>query len=492
MKIVKLVMVLLLGLIIVMAVKTLTFTSVPHSLKPLLNDSTIDKEAVAARLSSAISFATVSTLEVDDTNHALFEDFHRFLFKSFPLIHQQLALELVNGHGLLYRWQGSDDSLKPILFLSHQDVVPVDQATIEQWQYPPFAGVIADGIIWGRGAIDIKSGVMGSLEAVENLLHQGFKPTRTVYLAFGQDEEVGGNRGAQQIAALFRDRNITFEFILDEGGSIVSDGVIPGVKRPVAMIGIAEKGYVSLKLTVQAVGGHASMPPQHTALGVIAQALVDLENNPFPSNFAYSKQLFRNIGPAMSGFNKAIFANIWLTQPLVEHILSGNKTTNATIRTTTAVTMAQGSSKDNILPSEASAVVNFRIMPQETVASVINYVTNTIDNEQIVITQHGGFGNEPSSVSVSDNANFDLIRESIYRVTQDGEMVVTPYLVMGGTDATHYSGLSDSIYRFAFNRFTPATLERMHGINEQIAVDDYVDTIRFFRELILGANSELN
>jgi len=253
-------------------------------------------------------------------------------------------------------------------------------------------------------------------------------------------------------------------------------------------VGIAEKGYVSLKLTTKAVGGHSSMPPKHSALGVIAQALVDLESKPFPANLDYSKKMFNNIGPAMGGVNRAVFANMWITSPLVESILSGSKTTNATIRTTTAVTMAKGSSKDNILPSEASAVVNFRIMPGETVQSVTEYVKDVINNEQISIASVEGFGNNPSSVSVSDNENFALIKNSIYRVTQDQDLIVTPYLVMGGTDAKHFSGLSDSIYRFAFNRFQPETLERMHGINEQIKVDDYVDVVRFFRELILGAN----
>ena len=230
------------------------------------------------------------------------------------------------------------------------------------------------------------------------------------------------------------------------------------------------------------------MPPKHTALGVIAKALVDLEANPFPANMAYSKQLFNTIGPAMGGVNKAVFANFWLTEPLVEQILSGAKTTNAAIRTTTAVTMAKGSSKDNILPSEATAVVNFRIMPGETGQTVMAYVKDVIANDAIEITMLGGFADDPSSVSVSDNHNFDNLMGAIHRTTQNSRLIVAPYLVTGGTDAKHYTGLSDSIYRFAFNRFTPQTLERMHGINEQIAVRDYHDVVRFFRELILGAN----
>jgi carboxypeptidase PM20D1 len=230
------------------------------------------------------------------------------------------------------------------------------------------------------------------------------------------------------------------------------------------------------------------MPPKHTALGEISQAIVNLENNPFPANLTYSKQLFENIGPVMDTLKKSVFANMWLTAPLVENILSASRTTNGTIRTTTAATMAKGSSKDNILPTEASATVNFRIMPGETINSVMHYVTEVVDNPNVKIEKMTGFGNNPSSVSLSNNDNFQRLKQSIYRVTQDKSMIVTPYLVMGGTDAKHYSELSNSIYRFAFNRFKPKTLGQMHGINEQIKVDDYIDTIKFFRELILSSD----
>ena len=488
MKILKWFLALLAVLIVVMTVKTLSFQVKPITLQAPLDNSPLDADALAQRLSQGIQFATISHMDPAKKDSAVFKDFHEFLALQYPLLHQTLQLEKVGGLSLLYRWVGSDANLKPILLMSHQDVVPVDPETLSRWEYEPFSGTIEKGIIWGRGAIDIKSGVMGAMEAVENLLARGYQPKRDVYLAFGHDEEIGGDEGAAQISALLKQRNIEFEFILDEGGSIVSDGVIPGMDVPVALVGIAEKGYVSLQLKARAVGGHSSMPPKHTALGVIAKALVDLEANPFPANMAYSKQLFNTIGPAMGGVNKAVFANFWLTEPLVEQILSGAKTTNAAIRTTTAVTMAKGSSKDNILPSEATAVVNFRIMPGETGQTVMAYVKDVIANDAIEITMLGGFADDPSSVSVSDNHNFDTLMGAIHRTTQDSRLIVAPYLVTGGTDAKHYTGLSDSIYRFAFNRFTPQTLERMHGINEQIAVRDYHDVVRFFRELILGAN----
>lgn len=476
------------GLITVFFVNTLMFTSEKITLEPLLDESQIDKEAVAQRLSQGIQFATISYMDAAQKDPQVFRDYHAFLQQSFPALHQELALEMVNELSLLYKWQGSDSSLKPMLFMAHQDVVPVDAQTADRWNHEPFGGVISDGIIWGRGAIDIKSGMMGAMEAVENLLSQGYQPKRDIYLAFGHDEEIGGKEGAAKIADLLRQRNLEFHFILDEGGSIVGDGIIPGLDKPVALIGIAEKGYVSVELKATSVGGHSSMPPKHTALGVIAQAIVDLEANPFPADMTYSKTLFQMIGPAMSGAQKLVFANMWITEPIVKKILSNAKTTNATIRTTTAVTMASGSSKDNILPSEATAVINFRIMPGETWESVVVYINEVINNDAVSVTVLSDFVDNPSTVSNSDNKSFVQIKNAIYRVTQDENLIVAPYLVTGATDAKHFAGLSDSIYRFAFNRFTPQTLERMHGLNEQIAVDDYVDLVMFYRELILGAN----
>jgi len=493
MKFLKLISIILVLLILSMGFNTIIFKNEDITLSPLIDDSPLEQKAIVKRLSQAITYKTVSSSHSNVTTGEKkaaeeFLAFHQFLAASFPLTRQKLGLEKINEYSLLYKWQGTDESLSPILLMSHQDVVPVDSDTLAEWTHDPFSGVIENNIIWGRGTVDIKSGVLGILEATENLLQKGFEPKRTIYLAFGHDEELGGQEGAKKIAELLERRGVELEFILDEGGIIATDGIVPGVEVPVALVGIAEKGYVSLKLSRRTIGGHSSLPPKHTALGEIAQAIVTLESNPFPSNFSYSKKLFERIGPAMSGVKKIIFANLWLTQPIVENILSNNKNTNATIRTTTAATMAKGSNKDNMLPSEATATINFRIMPGESVSSVVEYVTHQIDNPEIEVTVLGGFANEPSKISSSNNANFKLIKESIYRVTQDADMIVTPFLVTGGTDAKHYSKLSDSIYRFAFNRFTPNTLSRIHGIDEQINVKDYVDLVKFYREIILASN----
>lgn len=475
-----------LGLLVVVVVfNALTFTSPPPGVVTPPGVPDIAPQAVASRLAKALTFETISHMSGDNTDKDVFLAFHQYLQESFPLVHRTLSKEIVNELSLLYRWQGSDPELKPILLLAHQDVVPVMPESLSKWQQPPFAGRIVDGVIWGRGAVDIKSAILGKMEAIESLLENQIQPKRTIYLAFGHDEEIGGRQGAAHIARRLAEEQLEFEFVLDEGGTIVHQGVIPGIDSQVALVGVAEKGYVSLKLTARATGGHSSMPPRHTAVGVISRAITALEDNPFPANMEYSSTLFANIGPKMEGLNKWVFANMWLTQPLVEMILSGANTTNATIRTTTAATMISGSDKDNVLPDVASAVVNFRIMPGETIASVIAYVTKTIDDHRVEISRIDE-GVNPSPVSPSNNHSFALLAQTIHQIANDPELVVSPYLVVGGTDAKHYSQLSHNIYRFAFNRFTPESLGQMHGINEQITVDDYLDMVTFYHQLILN------
>ena len=446
----------------------------------------IDRQQALANLSQALQIKTISVMEKQQQLSPAFKQFHQFLAHTYPLVNQHLTREVINQGSLLYRWHGSDDSLDPILLMAHIDVVPVADDTLSRWQHPPFDGVITDTHVWGRGALDIKSAITGSLEAIESLLKQGFIPKRSVYLAFGHDEEIGGKQGAVKIAQQLKKQGIHFEYILDEGGSILQHGVIPGIDTPVAVIGIAEKGYVSLKLELNAIGGHSSMPPAHTAVGLISQAIVALENNPLPADLSFSSELFTNIGSKMPLAKRAIFANMWLTKPLLAKILSASPTTNATIRTTTAVTMVKGSDKDNILPNMAQAIVNFRLMPNQTIDEVISHVKTVIDNENINIAPLSDF-QLGSHVSPSNSLAFNTIAKTIAQIDHHPDLVISPYLVVGATDARHYAGLSDNIYRFVFNRYTPDNLKQMHGLNERVAIKDYLDSISFYQQLIINS-----
>src|SRR3989454_7321513 len=274
------VLVLVLVLPAVVLERPFTFRSRQPAAAPVAVEP-LDTAALAQRLAGALRFKTVSYQDSTQFDAREFNGFQAYLRATFPRVHAALKPEKVNGYGLLYEWTGSDPNLPPIVLLAHQDVVPVEPGTESRWTEPAFEGRIAGGYVWGRGALDDKGSLIGVLEAVEHLVVAGAKPRRTVYLAFGYDEEVGGRRGAVRIAELLASRNVHPDFVLDEGGGLAT-GFIPGIGAPVALVGIAEKGYVTVELTAQAEGGHSSMPPKETAVGMLAAALTPLEHDQMP------------------------------------------------------------------------------------------------------------------------------------------------------------------------------------------------------------------
>jgi carboxypeptidase PM20D1 len=467
----------------VVLVRTLRYRSVqpPVDRAP---EVAIPKGA-AERLAGAVRIATISHEEPAAFDAGAFQALHAYLAAQFPRVHSQLRRETVGIHSLLYTWQGSDPSLKPILLMGHLDVVPVEPGTEGKWQQTPFSGRIADGFIWGRGAIDNKLSVMGTIEAVEMLLGEGFRPARTVYLAYGHDEEVGGARGAREIAGLLKGRGVELEMVLDEGG-VIGDGLFPGISAPAALVGIAEKGFVSIELSTRAAGGHSSLPPRQSAIGILSAAIARLEENPMPARLEVpTHQLFQRIGPRFPFAQRAVFANLWATRPLVTRKLEASPTTNAMVRTTTAVTMFQAGTKENVLASRARAVVNFRILPGDSIANVVDHVRRVIDDPRVEVRRVGGFSAEPSAVSSPQSESFRILERAIRSVAP--EAIVAPYLVVVVTDARHYAELSRDVFRFMPVRLTSQDLERIHGTNERIAVRDYERAIRLYRQLILNA-----
>src|SRR2546430_366400 len=312
-----------------------------------------------------------------------FAGLHRYLRDSFPKLHAALKLEKVNGSGLLYEWTGSDPGLAPVVLLAHQDVVPIEPGAEGRWTEPAFGGRIADGYVWGRGALDDKGSLVGILEAVEHLVAAGGKPRRTVYLGFGYDEEVGGRRGAARIADLLATRNVHPEFVLDEGGALAT-GLIAGVSAPVALIGIAEKGYVTVELTAQAEGGHSSMPPEATAVGILAAGLTRRAGRARPRAIrGPTADMFDYLGPEMRFAPRLVMANRWLLGGILTSQFGKTPQGNALLRTTTAPTVLQAGGKENVLPSTAPALVNFRILPGDSVASVLEHVRSTGEDPRI-------------------------------------------------------------------------------------------------------------
>jgi carboxypeptidase PM20D1 len=444
----------------------------------------LDAAAAAERLAGAIRIRTVSTEDPAQRPDAEFAALHAYLSRSFPAAHAALAREPVGRDALLYTWAGSEAALAPVVLMGHMDVVPVDAAAETAWERPPFAGHVGDGFVWGRGSLDDKVTVLGILEAAEALARAGFRPRRTVLLAFGADEEVGGGEGAAQIARLLRERRMAPELVLDEGGAIMHD-TVPGVRAPVALIGIAEKGFASVELEARGEGGHSMAPPAHTSVGILARAIARLEEHPFPAELrGATAALFDSVGPEMPFRMRLLFANRWLFGPLIERSLARNPSTNAAIRTTTAATVFEGGTKDNVLPTRARAVVNFRILPGDSVAAVRAHVQDVVDDPAVTVTVRAP-ATEPSPVSPTDSAAWVLLQRTTRQAFPD--VVVAPYLVTGGTDARHFSGLTLNVYRFTPTRLSLRDLTRVHGTDERVSIANYAELVRFYAQLLRNA-----
>lgn len=442
----------------------------------------IDRDAAARHLGAAITHKTVSFQAPWDVRGDEFKQFHAFLAETYPKVHAALQREVVADNALLYTWKGSDAGAEPIILLAHMDVVPVDKASERDWKRAPFGGEVVDGYVWGRGALDDKNCVIAILEAAEALLGAGFQPKPTVYFAFGSNEELGGSTAAA-IAALLKERGVKAAFTLDEGSGI-TQGIVPGVAKPLALIGLAEKGYLSLELTVTGTGGHSSQPPAHTAIGVLSQAIVNIENNPLPKHLdGPMLDMLETAGPEMSFPMKLVMSNLWLFKPLIVSQLAGSNTTAAALHTTTAVTMMNSGTKENVLPSEAKAVVNFRILQGDTVASITEHVKRVVNNEDVKIRAIDGHDTfEAGRVSERDGAAYALLAKTARQVLPS--CAVAPGLVLGATDSKHYYDVSRNQYRFQPVVYTNDDLKTIHGTDERIAVDNLERSIQFFAQLL--------
>ncbi len=444
-----------------------------------------DAMQAAQRLAQAIRFQTVSHQDPGEFSADAFDGLQGFLARSFPRLQASLEKERISEFSLLYEWRGSDPELKPILLMAHQDVVPADPDTAMDWTHPPFSGDIADGFVWGRGALDDKDSVVALHEAVEALLAQGFQPRRTVYFAFGHDEEVGGVTGSARIAAALAARNVKLESVLDEGQAVTM-GIVPGFDRPVALIGIAEKGYLSLEFAVESEGGHSSMPPPHTAVGILSAALVRLENNPFPTALTEPvREQLAFLAPEQGVWRRLVLGNLWLFAPLVESQLAKAPATNALIRNTIAPTMLEGSRKENVLPTRARAVINFRLLPGTGTEALIWRVKSIIADPRVRIAPVGTSRSEPSPVSSVESEAFQRLHRSVKAIFP--EAVVAPSLVLGATDSRHFASIADNVFRFKPTRLKREDLKRFHGIDERIAVQNYGESVRFYMRYLRDA-----
>lgn len=475
---------LVLVLLAVLVLKTIRFRSRQLMVQAISVTSPLD--GFAERLGRALAFPTIAAEPGGETDPAPFVGLRAFLEAEFPAVHRSLEHEVIGGHSLLFRWRGTDPSAAPILLMSHIDVVPVKERTETNWTHPPFSGAIVDGFLWGRGALDVKCGALGILEAVELLLGRGFQPRGDVYLALGHDEEKGGLQGNRRIAEALKERGVRLRFVLDEGGGITR-GIIDGISKPVAFVGISEKGYANVRITARAEGGHASMPPEHTAVGLIAAAVAWLESNPSPPRIrGATAAMLDYLGPEMPLARRAVLANRWLTGRLIAHQFTGKPSMNALVRTTMAATVVHGGTVANVLPESAEVQVNLRLLPGDSTEAALRRIEAAVKRlgfapDAFTCSLEAG-RSEPSAFSSVDSDGFRALHRTIAEVYPG--VVVSPGLSMVATDSRHYAAIADDIYRFLPLQVTADDLERIHGTDERIGVDDYARLIGFLARLI--------
>jgi len=436
--------------------------------------------AAIERFRSLLKLSTISHADESQTDWAVFDRFIERVQSLYPALHAVLDRELVAGHSLLYRWRGAgtDD---PTVLMAHYDVVP---ATDEGWDHPPFAATIvgadAEEVIWGRGTLDDKGALVSVLEAVERLVVAGFTPANDVYLSFGHNEETAGN-GAEAAVAVLAGRGIRPALVIDEGGAIV-EGAFPGVTKPVAVVGVSEKGLTSIVLSVAQVGGHASTPPKLTATVRLARAIVRLAARPFPASFSPTNaRMIRVLGAHASGAIGVAFRNLWLTRPLLLSLFGrlGDET-SAMIRTTAAVTKLSGSAAANVLAEHASATVNIRVAVGSSVDEAIAHVRRAIRDDAVGIEVLER--SEPSPVSPANGRAWDLLSRAVDE-TYPGT-VVTPYIQLGASDSRRFTEISDYVYRFSPFEMSKDERATLHARNERIHVSTWLRGIDFYERLV--------
>lgn len=430
------------------------------------------------RFSGAIAIPTESI--EGGGNDEVLSRFQHYLRESYPSVFSSLDVEILSPRGMILSLRGSDSSLPPVLLLAHYDVVPADGAG---WTHPPYGAVVADGYLWGRGTIDSKNTVIGILEALNTLVTQGTQPRQTVYVALHGDEELAGLEGARVSARWFEERGIEFDWLLDEG-SVISKGMLPGVDRPIALIGTAEKGYVDISLAASIESGHAAFPSPVSATSVLSRACRRIARNTTRYRLTDTVAgFFRAVAPHMHGLTRALLARPRIFVPLMRPILTRRPTINALLRTTRALTILKAGEKENVVPNRAEAIYNLRVLPGETVASAHQNMISTIDDPRVEVKRFRPEGaREPSRESSTESAGYHAVERAIARCLP--EAVVAPFLAIVNTDSVHFKNLARDVYRFVPMILDDEEVSRIHGVDERISLKNFALAIRFFTELL--------
>lgn len=427
------------------------------------------------KLGAMIRIPTVSKHEHEDLTQ--FYLFHRELEKLFPLLHEKLEKTVLSGT-LLYHWKGTDKEKLPVLFMGHQDVVP---ASDEGWSVPAYSGAVRDGCLYGRGALDCKSTMYVQLQAVEELLSEGFVPPCDVYLEYSINEETGGD-GAAAAMRFLRDQGIRFAFVLDEGGAVI-DEAVPGMDRPYAVVGVTEKGYMDVKITARGKGGHSSTPPRNTPAARLFAFANEIERKrPFKKKLIpEAQEMLRQMAPAFSFPLRFLLGNLWLTKPLVIAVMPlVSPFGEALMATTCCFTMMHGSDAANVIPKEPYLIANLRCSVHQNCEESLNILKKygkkyDLDFEVLL-------SRDASAVSDIHSAAYHFVKKTIQAHFPD--VGIAPYLIMGGTDCRHFHALTDTALRFAPVRMSNAQNASCHAVDENVTIASLAEGVGFFKRLL--------
>lgn len=460
----------------VVTARTLAFKP-KREARPAPDAAGVDGKKVAEDLAAMIRCRTVSNLDHSLEDEAEFEKFRALLRERFPLLHERCAPERVGRNGLLFTWKGRT-SEAPSVLMAHYDVVPADEA---DWSRPPFEGLIEDGVLWGRGTLDTKCTLCCALEAAEQLLAEGFTPAHDLYFAFSGEEEIAGPSASDIVDELQR-RGVEPAFVLDEGGAVVT-GVFPGVDAPCALIGTSEKGQMQLFLDMKSEGGHASAPPRSTIAGRLARAVTRIEKRPAPFTLTPpAAEMFDTLGRRSIWPVRMVFTNLWLFRPaldLATRLMGGEL--NALVRTTCAVTQMQGSPANNVLPPDASVGVNLRIMCGDSADKAEARIRRAVGDEAVSFRR--GPWAEPSPYSETEGSEgWARLKSAVERTWPDA--IVSPYLMLAGSDSRHYGRISRNVYRFGPLELSKEERGTIHGNNERVPLAKVVKCAEFYLRLI--------
>jgi carboxypeptidase PM20D1 len=470
---------------ILLAIMVLRAILVPAAMAPAsIENSLLTRYAgVEKHLAALVRIPTVSHFDPAHEDDSAFNAFRTALSGLFPQVAARLIRTDINGRAIIMEWPGLDANLAPVILAAHFDVVPPGDAGSWDEGKGPFSGAILDGCVHGRGCQDIKITLTAALSAIESLLTAGFVPRRTVFLALGGDEETGGTRGAAAIADYLAGRGIRAAFILDEGGPVAKD-MLGFADRPLALIGISEKGYVDIAIEASGSGGHASMPPPHTAAGAVARTVALSETRPFPAIMGYTVRRFlQDLSPYVPFVYRLLFRNLFITSPVVKLAFAARPTTNALIRTTSAATMLSGSEKENVLPESARAILNVRVLPGSSVAEAMARISTMAGRcGARAVLAHEGHANDPLPESPVEHEAYRMIKTA--SAIAFPEAGVVPFMFTAGTDTKHYRNLTDAIYRFTPLIQDPADIARIHAANERVSIENIRRCCLFYESLL--------